>query len=75
MLELVCEEEKTYYSSDSVYKTSSGGDELDTLYPIEFLNSLNFNGFPQHELRLKKIYQLCYSVILIQASAFVMVLD
>ena len=21
---------------------------------MEFLNSLNFNGFPQHELRLKK---------------------
>ena len=54
MVELVCEEEKTYYSSDSVCKTSSGGDELDTLYPIEFLNSLNFNGFPQHELRIKK---------------------
>ena len=29
-------------------------EELEVLYPIEFLNSLNFNGFPQHELRLKK---------------------
>ena len=57
ILKLISEEEKIYYSFDSTCKTSSGSEELDILYPIEFLNSLNFNGFPQHELRLKKIFQ------------------
>ena len=54
MLNLVSEEEKIYYSSDSICKTSIGGDELDIFYLIEFLNSLHFNGFTQHELQLKK---------------------
>ena len=54
ILKSINEEEKVYYSFDSTCKTSSECEELDILYPIEFLNSLNFNGFPQHELRLKK---------------------
>ena len=57
ILKLISEEEKVYYSFDSMCKTSSESEELDILYPIEFLNSLNFNGFPQHKLRLKKILQ------------------
>ena len=57
ILKLISEEEKVYYSFDSTCKTSSESKELDILYPIEFLNSLNFNGFSQHELRLKKILQ------------------
>ena len=57
ILKLINEEDKVYYSFDSMCKTSSECEELNILYPIEFLNSLNFNGFPQHELRLKKIFQ------------------
>ena len=72
IMNLVSEEKKIYYSSDSICKATGGCDELKVLYPIEFLNSLNFNGFPQHELHLKKIYLLCYFVILIQALDCVM---
>ena len=54
ILKSINEEEKVYYSFNSMCKTSSECEELDILYPIEFLNSLNFIGFPQHELRLKK---------------------
>ncbi|KAG8645610.1 hypothetical protein MANES_10G077272v8 [Manihot esculenta] len=53
MLSMVSFEEKTYYSFDSICKTSANLDGLEILYSDEFLNTLEFNCFPQHELNLK----------------------
>jgi hypothetical protein len=44
-------EEVTYLSSDSVCNASTNG--LDSMYPMEFLNTLKFPGIPDHELKLK----------------------
>ncbi|XP_021314345.1 uncharacterized protein LOC8075683 isoform X2 [Sorghum bicolor] len=45
---------REYLSSDSISKSSSGHESYELLYPVEFLNSLNGNNFPQHVLDLKK---------------------
>ncbi|CAN0881278.1 ATP-dependent DNA helicase PIF1 [Linum grandiflorum] len=45
---------KTYYSADSLTTTGSNVEDLELEYPIEFLNSLSFNGIPEHELKLKE---------------------
>ncbi|CAN1153066.1 ATP-dependent DNA helicase PIF1 [Linum perenne] len=44
---------KIYFSSDSLspIKTNIATPELE--YPLEFLNSLSFNGIPEHKLELK----------------------
>ena len=47
-------EEKTYLSFDTVCKMSIDIVAEDVLYPVEFLNSLKFNGILHHELKLKK---------------------
>ncbi|CAN1272991.1 ATP-dependent DNA helicase PIF1 [Linum perenne] len=43
----------TYFSADSLATTGSNKDALDMEYPLEFLNSLSFNGVPEHGLQLK----------------------
>ena len=48
VLKILPTEEKTYYSADICQNQN----EPD-LYPIEFLNSLNFSGLPPHKLNLK----------------------
>nr|XP_043631498.1 ATP-dependent DNA helicase PIF1-like [Erigeron canadensis] len=45
---------QTYKSSDEVYRASTETLEQEEMYPIEFLNSLNFPGMPPHELTLKE---------------------
>lgn len=45
---------KEYFSSDSISKSISAHESYELLYPVEFLNTLNGNNFPQHILRLKK---------------------
>jgi ATP-dependent DNA helicase PIF1 len=40
---------RVYYSSDTLESGEQQG-----LYPVEFLNSLNFSGLPPHELRLQE---------------------
>ena len=52
ILSLVDEEERVYLSSDTVRKSSNSITDLD-MYPVEFLNSLEFPGIPKHELKLK----------------------
>ncbi|CAN1147815.1 ATP-dependent DNA helicase PIF1 [Linum perenne] len=42
-----------YYSADSLSTTNSNTATLQTEYPLEFLNSLSFNGVPEHILDLK----------------------
>lgn len=43
----------TYNSSDEICKGSTDNLEQHDLYPVEFLNSLNFPGMPPHALHLK----------------------
>jgi ATP-dependent DNA helicase PIF1 len=45
---------KEYRSCDTIIKGPNTNDEYDLLYPVEFLNSLHGNNFPQHLLVLKK---------------------
>jgi len=42
-----------YLSCDSISKSAVGHESYELLYPVEFLNSLNGNNFPQHILSLK----------------------
>lgn len=43
----------TYLSVDSITPLASNEEQTDILYPIEYLNLLNFNGLPPHKLELK----------------------
>jgi ATP-dependent DNA helicase PIF1 len=45
---------RSYSSLDSVVHDDINGDEddNDTMYPLEFLNSLSVNGLPPHQLKL-----------------------
>lgn len=54
VLELVPDEMKEYLNFDSLAKTNEKCDDLDVLYPIEFLNSIKVNNYPDHQLCLKK---------------------
>ena len=53
MLSLIPGQEKSYYSYDTIASSSENIDELNLLYPQDFLHTLNFNGIPPHELKLK----------------------
>ena len=44
---------RIYLSTDTVCKTSSDGDNADILYPVEFINQLEFNGVPSHTISLR----------------------
>jgi len=46
-------ESVSYLSTNSIVPHSMNGDETETLFPIEYLNTLNFKGLPRHNLRLK----------------------
>lgn len=54
MMNMTPSEGRTYFSLDSVCKASYNTDEKDMLYPFEFLNSLKFNGVPNHDILLKE---------------------
>ena len=43
----------TLYSADTVTNEDGSDNIHNNLYPTEFLNSLNVQGFPQHKLELK----------------------
>ncbi|GJZ69575.1 ATP-dependent DNA helicase PIF1-like protein [Tanacetum coccineum] len=47
-------ESVTYNSADEICKASTDTLDQQHLYPIEFLNTLNFPGMPPHALTLKK---------------------
>jgi ATP-dependent DNA helicase PIF1 len=53
MVALVPGKEKEYLSSDTIDKSTAQHEAYDLLYPVEFLNSINGNNFPQHKLWLK----------------------
>ncbi|GKB48808.1 ATP-dependent DNA helicase PIF1-like protein [Tanacetum coccineum] len=47
-------ESVTYNSTDEICKASTDNLDQHYLYPVEFLNTLNFLGMPPHALCLKK---------------------
>ncbi|KAH9536339.1 hypothetical protein CY35_17G102200 [Sphagnum magellanicum] len=58
ILEWLSEESHTYLSANSLTPTKEGasvatGVSMDSLYPVEFLDTLQFSGIANHELELK----------------------
>jgi ATP-dependent DNA helicase PIF1 len=57
ILESLFEESHTYLSANSLTPTEgasvAAGVSMDSLYPVEFLNTLQFIGIANHELELK----------------------
>jgi hypothetical protein len=58
ILESLSEESHTYLSTNSLTPTEEGasvatGVSMDSLYPVEFLDTLQFSGITNHELELK----------------------
>nr|GEW27324.1 DNA helicase [Tanacetum cinerariifolium] len=53
ILALVNHQQHMYLSFDDAVPHGNDGDETELLYPAEYLNSLNFVGFPPHRLELK----------------------
>jgi hypothetical protein len=58
ILESLSEESHTYLNANSLTPTEEGasvvaGVSMDSLYPVEFLNTLQFSGIANHELELK----------------------
>ncbi|GJY31541.1 ATP-dependent DNA helicase PIF1-like protein [Tanacetum coccineum] len=68
-------ESVTYNSADKVCMASTDNIDQHQLYPVEFLNSLNFPGMPPHELHLKRNYPSCFCGISIQAKDYPMEQD
>jgi hypothetical protein len=54
MLSQVGGDSKEYLSSDSIGKADTVGADYEALYPIEYLNSLEFAGLPKHKITLKR---------------------
>jgi hypothetical protein len=58
IFEVLSEKLHTYLSTDSLALTEEGanvvaGISMDSLYLVEFLNTLQFNGITNHKLELK----------------------
>ncbi|XP_070678029.1 uncharacterized protein [Malus domestica] len=53
LLGMVPGESRTYLSFDSVSSSTENLENLDVLYPTEFLNQLDLPGLPHHKLVLK----------------------
>lgn len=53
ILQMTDSDEVTYRSTDAMQPNGKHTLELEGLYPIEFLNGLNFSGIPAHALTLK----------------------
>ena len=54
IISLLPGEEKQYLSCDKITKAPDTHESHDLFYPVEFLNSINGNNFPAHELKLKR---------------------
>ncbi|KAJ6951656.1 hypothetical protein NC653_040948 [Populus alba x Populus x berolinensis] len=53
ILDIIPGQKYNFLSCDSIQTTSGDIDNIDLLYPIEFINQLDFNGVPQHNISLK----------------------
>ncbi|WVZ63152.1 hypothetical protein U9M48_012810 [Paspalum notatum var. saurae] len=54
IITLIPGEEREYLSCDKIAKAPGMHESYEILYPVEFLNSINGNNFPQHRLVIKK---------------------
>ncbi|CAN1138452.1 ATP-dependent DNA helicase PIF1 [Linum perenne] len=54
ILSLVPGDARTYFSLDSIVPEGNASPNIHTVYPIEFLNTLSFNGVPEHAITLKE---------------------
>nr|GEZ13902.1 DNA helicase [Tanacetum cinerariifolium] len=61
VLSLVNSQQHVYLSLDEAMPHENDGGETELLYPLEYLNSLNFANFPPHRLELK----VCAPIILL----------
>ncbi|KAG5235502.1 ATP-dependent DNA helicase [Salix suchowensis] len=53
IFDMLPENKHVYLSCDSVSTSSTDAENADLLYPVEFLNQLEFNGVPSHKLSLQ----------------------
>ena len=53
ILDMLPEQKNVYLSVDSVIPYANEKGDTEILYPPEYLNLLNFNGFPKHQLEVK----------------------
>lgn len=53
MISQLATAEMSYYSSDSIDDNTSNHATLESLYPVEFLNTMQIAGLPEHHLQLK----------------------
>jgi len=53
IVDQIATEEMSYYSSDSIDDATSNYCTLESLYPQEFLNTIQMSGLPDHHLQLK----------------------
>ncbi|CAL1396900.1 unnamed protein product [Linum trigynum] len=53
MLSLVPGPMRTYFSSDTLHTDATDAGRIEAEYPTEFLNTLSFNGYPEHQIALK----------------------
>ena len=54
VLALMPSAEREYLSYDSIGNAADSMRNMDVFYPIEYLNTIKINNFPQHKLLLKK---------------------
>ncbi|CAN1178290.1 ATP-dependent DNA helicase PIF1 [Linum perenne] len=54
ILSIVPREARTYFSLDSIVPEGNASPNIQTVYPSEFLNTLSFNGVPEHSITLKE---------------------
>ena len=53
VLSLLPGEAKTYFSCDSICKSTADDECIDSLYTTEFLNTISCSGMPPHKLSVK----------------------
>ncbi|CAN0846017.1 hypothetical protein LINGRAHAP2_LOCUS4253 [Linum grandiflorum] len=54
IMSMVPGEPKTYFSLDTLVPEANASTTIDTTYPPKLLNSLSFNGVPEHVITLKE---------------------
>ncbi|XP_076922356.1 uncharacterized protein LOC143584123 [Bidens hawaiensis] len=53
ILNMLPGEATTYSSTDVVVPHANDNTDIETIYPVEYLNTIKYSGFPAHNLQLK----------------------